>query len=110
MTAPHATCATCSGALYPLLARRTEAGWVHADRRECEVMRRRIAAAHRAEDVRWMAATGECLSRAAERLGTTADALEKWLRLRGMDSERRTLMSREPIGLGWERRQKVGAA
>lgn len=37
------------------------------------------AYADRLEDVRWMAATGECLDGAARRLGMTRNALEKWL-------------------------------
>ena len=57
-----------------------------------------------------MAATGECLSGAARRLGTSTEALEKWLRDRGMDDERVTLLSREPIGSAHERRTKKRVA
>lgn len=38
----------------------------------------RLAAA-RLEDLRWMAETGECLTGAARRLGTSVEALSRWL-------------------------------
>lgn len=107
---PAALCATCHAPLYPHLARRTDAGWVHANHRVCLANRRTAEARRRnrarAEDVRWMAETGECLTGAAKRLGTTAEALEKWLRLQRMDNERLTLLAREPIGASHERRTK----
>jgi hypothetical protein len=109
-TPPGLTCSSCSGRLYPRTARRSETGWVHADHRTCLAHRRNVEARRRAqeraEDVRWMAETGECLTGAAKRLGTTAEALEKWLRLQCMDDERVTLLGREPLGLGWHRRTK----
>lgn len=40
----------------------------------------------RLEDVRWMAATGESLSGAANRLGITTDALEVWGRRHDRES------------------------
>ena len=50
----------------------------------------------RAEDVRWLAETGECLTGAARRLGTTVDALEKWCALHGLRDELNRLRAREP--------------
>lgn len=51
--------------------------------------------AARLEDCRWMAATGECLSGAASRLGLKTNTLEKWL----LANDRATfsaLLAREP--------------
>lgn len=41
MTEPHATCAACSGPLYPFLARRSDEGWVHANTDVCRREKRR---------------------------------------------------------------------
>jgi hypothetical protein len=50
----------------------------------------------RAENVRWLVETGENLTGAAQRLGLTADGLEKWLAKNAMRAELATLRSREP--------------
>lgn len=50
----------------------------------------------RAEDICWLAETGECLTGAARRLGTTVDALEKWCTLHGLRDELNRLRAREP--------------
>jgi hypothetical protein len=62
--------------------------------------------AARAENVAWMAATGENLTRAAERLGITVCALEKWAQLHGMRAELAALRSREVVVPG--DRREVG--
>jgi len=49
----------------------------------------------RLEDLRWMAATGECASGAAKRIGTNVKNLEKWCRRHDADLWRR-LMAQEP--------------
>ena len=81
MTAPWARCAKCDRDLYPRLARRTEEGWACANRHSCgkaEAIRR--SNVERAEDLAWMAATGETFDGAAERLGMTRAALDAWSR------------------------------
>jgi hypothetical protein len=50
----------------------------------------------RTEDLRWMIATGENLTGAAQRLGTTPAALDKWCRRYGLAAEIEALRSREP--------------
>ena len=107
MTAPAHTCATCAGPLYPLLARRTDEGWVHARAVRCHQY---LSTAARIEDIRWMVETGECLSGAATRLNTSADALDKWLRNHGMTTELRTLIGRDPVGTTWRERDGRRAA
>lgn len=57
--------------------------------------RPRVDHVERAEDVRWMADTGECLSGAAARLGITPAALEVWGRRHDRESLAR-LIAREP--------------
>lgn len=52
--------------------------------------------AARAEDIRFLAETGECLTGAARRMGLTVDALEKWAQLHGLRDELNRLRSREP--------------
>lgn len=79
MTPAWAHCPTCTQPLYPRTARRSEEGWVCADRMGCG----RVAARHRnnaarAEDLAWMAETGETPDGAAHRLGLNTDALQKW--------------------------------
>ena len=64
----------------------------------------------RAEDMCWLADTGECATRAAERLGTTYDALEKWARAHGMAAEWRALKSRDPGDPFRSERAKAAAA
>jgi hypothetical protein len=51
----------------------------------------------RAEDVRWMVATGENLSGAARRLGLSPKGLEKWCQRRGLGELAYALRRREPI-------------
>lgn len=84
MSKPWARCARCEADLYPRLARRTEEGWACADRLGCG---RRAATKRRnderAEDLAWMAAGGETLAGAAERLGISVDALTEWGRSNG---------------------------
>lgn len=124
-TPPGLTCARCRQRLYPAIARATDDGWVHTGicRRVCQLTdcdrkhhangycaehnRRwkaygdpnvRVAKVNhdeRAEDVRWMAETGECLSGAAARLGMTTDALEVWGR-RHDRASLALLIAREP--------------
>lgn len=53
---------------------------------------------HRAEDVAFLAATGESAVGAAERLGITYMALEKWCQ-QNMLHEWRTLVARNPAGV-----------
>lgn len=50
----------------------------------------------RLDDLAWMAATGECASGAAARLGTTTDALEQWCKRHGLTPEWQRLNAREP--------------
>ena len=64
----------------------------------------------RAEDLRWLVDTGENLTGAARRLGTTRDALEKWARLHGMVAEFHKLKSREPADPFRSERARVAAA
>ncbi len=47
----------------------------------------------RAEDVRWMAETGESASGAARRLGLSFKALEKWSRRHAPEAWRRLLLN-----------------
>lgn len=51
----------------------------------------------RAEDVHWLAETGEGATRAAERLGITYDALEKWCRLHGHSADWNRMRARDPF-------------
>lgn len=60
----------------------------------------------RAEDLRWLAATGENLTGAARRLGITVCALEKWAQLHGMRDELAVLRGREVVVPG--DRREVG--
>lgn len=103
---PGLTCSSCSGRLYPRTARRSETGWVHADHRTCLAHRRNVEARRRAqeraEDVRWMAETGECLTGAAKRIGLARGTLERWLRDHGMRDTLAALQSREPFAAGWQ--------
>jgi hypothetical protein len=50
----------------------------------------------RAEDIRFLAETGECLTGAARRLGMKVDALEKWATFHGLRDELNRLRAREP--------------
>lgn len=105
---PGLTCTRCKGQLYPHTAKHTDDGYTHAHRcpRMCSVEdcdRKHhsrgyclkhyhrakdggdpnrppatVNTAERLEDVRWMAETGENLDGAAQRLGMTVEALEKW--------------------------------
>lgn len=79
MSDAWARCCRCEADLYPRLARRTEEGWACAGRLPCG---RRAASRRRnderAEDLAWMAASGETLAGAAERLGISTDALTEW--------------------------------
>lgn len=101
-TPPGLTCSSCHGPLYPQLARRSEAGWVHADSRTC-------ARHHRAEDLRWMAETGESLTGAAKRIGMSRESLERWMREHGMRPELAVLHSREPYAGGWQNQSGAAA-
>ena len=89
LEAPGLTCATCHGPLYPEQARRTDAGWKHAQeaRGTCLNQRRvregRESRAARAEDLEWMAETGETVEGAAMRLRCDAKSVENWLRGKG---------------------------
>lgn len=58
--------------------------------------------AERLEDVAWMAATGECMTGAARRLGLTHSALDHWTR-RHAPELREVLLAREPLGYSRER-------
>lgn len=53
----------------------------------------------RAEDVRWLAETGESLIGAARRLGISREALEKWLTTHQMRDELEALRRRDPADL-----------
>lgn len=65
----------------------------------------------RAEDVEWMAATGECLTGAAQRLGITPSSLESWCRDHGMQTELEALRDRDIDSLNnLSERGKAGAA
>lgn len=66
--------------------------------------------AARAEDVRWLAATGESLTGAAKRLGIGRDGLEKWCTLNGMRGELNKLRAREPADVFVSERARHGAA
>lgn len=109
-TAPGLSCASCHGDLHHGLCRRTDEGWRHSTGRTCYEVRKSQEAAARTEDVRFMAETGECLTGAARRLGMDPRSLESWLRRAGLDDIRADLLAREPIGIGWERRQKERVA
>lgn len=50
----------------------------------------------RAEDIRFLAETGECLTGAARRLGLTNSGLEEWCKDNGLRREAFILRSREP--------------
>lgn len=52
--------------------------------------------AARAEDIRWLAETGESLTGAARRLGITPTGLEKYCQRHGLDDAARRMRSREP--------------
>ncbi len=54
------------------------------------------ACARRLEDLAWMADTGESASGAAERLGMTLSALERWCDRHARDLWRR-LSARDPV-------------
>lgn len=54
-----------------------------------------VDAATRGEDIEWLAETGECASGAAQRLGLTYDALEKWASKHTPAAWQR-LLAREP--------------
>ena len=93
------TCPDCGADLYPRLARRSERGWVCADRRACAD--RRIAARQagveaRIADIRFMAETDEHAEGAAQRLGITQDGLWKFCRTHGLDDAWQTLLARNP--------------
>ena len=102
--APGLTCSTCHGDLYPDEARRSDDGWRHAPSARGKCISNRTTRLHeqsrraRAEDLRWMAETGESFDGAAKRLGVTSMALERWFRLNPMPDVQRTLRSRNPIG------------
>ena len=91
MIPPGLTCAKCGRNLYPHTATTTEDGYTHTH----ECIRPRVNRADRAEDVQWMAETGECLTGAAARLGITTAALEVWCRRHDRDSLA-LLLAREP--------------
>jgi hypothetical protein len=63
----------------------------------------------RAEDVRWMADSGECATGAARRLGITFAALEKWAR-RFAPDDWRQLVAREPSDPFRSERAKAAAS
>lgn len=102
LEAPGLTCATCHGPLYPEQARRTDDGWKHTQeaRGTCLNQRRvregRESRAARAEDLEWMAETGETFSGAAKRLGISNSALDRWLRHNDRMDLHGTLLSRDP--------------
>lgn len=54
-------------------------------------------AEERAEDLAWMAETGETLTGAAKRLGIGLNALEKWCRTHGEMAVYRRLAAREDL-------------
>jgi hypothetical protein len=60
-------------------------GFTDPARRDRALATRRAKNEARAEDVRWMTETGECLDGAAERLGICVHALEYWLRRHAPD-------------------------
>lgn len=72
------TCVRCGGDLYPHLCRPTKVGLIHS---ACRWTHPGYAQLHadRLEDLRFMDAAGECATGAANRLGMTFKALEKWL-------------------------------
>lgn len=109
MTAPGLTCATCHGDLYPHEAKRTDDGWRHHRARNlCNSIRRlREAEANRrarAEDLEWMAETGETFTGAAKRLGISNSALERWLRIHPMPGVYRALLARDPGAINGKKR------
>lgn len=122
-TPPGLTCASCERDLYPRLARRTDAGYVHAPRcpRLCTVPdcgRTHLAHGHCAthyrriqrgglqrppleiEDVEWMADTGESLTGAAARLHITPNALTQRLRGNSRGDLLARLRARDPLPVG----------
>ena len=64
----------------------------------------------RAEDVRFLAASGECATGAAHRLGMTVAALEKWCRVAGLRAEWAALRAREPADPLRSETARAGAA
>lgn len=50
----------------------------------------------RREDIRWMAETGESLTGAAQRLGLTHTALDKFCRRQGLYDELHRMLARDP--------------
>jgi hypothetical protein len=59
----------------------------------------------RAENVRFLADTGECATGAAQRMGLTVDALEKWAR--GHDPAAWSRLVENERGVGKVRRGRV---
>ncbi len=97
MTPPWATCHRCERDLYPRLARPSEVGWICADRKACSNRARATADNDaRAEDVRWLAQTGESAVGAAARLGIGMSTLEKFCYRHGLGDELRQLAARNP--------------
>lgn len=63
----------------------------------------------RAEDLRWLAETGESLSGAAARLGISPDGIEKWCAAHGLRAELEALRRREPGDVFRSERARAGA-
>lgn len=66
--------------------------------------------AARAENLRFMADTGENLTGAARRLGISTDGVEKWATKHGMRAELEVLRRREPGEVFRSERARAGAA
>lgn len=63
----------------------------------------------RAENVAWLAATGESATGAARRLGITYKALEKWAR-RNAPEDWRRLRANDPCDIAMSERARIAAA
>lgn len=79
--APGLTCCQCERALYPLPARHTLDGWVHAN--ACPARKPAALDPEHIEDLAWMADNGESLEGAAKRLGVHQRTVERFLVGRG---------------------------
>ena len=80
------TCARCQRPVYPRTVRPSPDGWVCADTTECA----------RIEDLTWLADCGASLAEAARRVGTSREALDRWLRRRGENALLWRLIAAEP--------------